>query len=505
MTLADDAELLRRYAQNGAEEAFAELVRRHLNLVYAAALRRVGGDAHLAQDVAQHVFTALARNAQALFQRPALAGWLYTTTRFAAAQVVRGERRRHAREQEAHTMHASDPESNADWVRLRPLLDGAMDALGDRDREAVLLRFFEGRSFANIGAALRLTEDAARMRVERALDKLHARLARRGVTSTTAALALALAHQTGVAAPATFASSVISAALAGAAMGTAGGSAAAGFLTFLGAGKTLAGIGGAAAVLAGGVAVVEHNHAREVEVALASAEQQQHAARAEIAAMTARIAQTERRAAEADKDNGELLRAVEALQAQQAAQAARDARTAVAAVQASEEEQRLAQERIYQQELAKRRVEEARARAKIESEVADEKDAAARYDKLIEAAEHYAANAEFQAAMRLYNQAIQTKPTDLALSDRVKQLRATLVAQNTPMEVALASDGLTWVSIVNFRSPQQFSTVLVKILPGNYAVVGRRTGYQDVVTPMQVRNGGPAPMISVACTVPVSP
>src|SRR6266404_5423349 len=102
MTL--DAELLRRYAQVESEDAFAELVRRHLPLVYSAALRQVNGDAHLAQDVAQTTFTELARKANSLCRRPVLTGWLYTTTHFVAVKAVRAARRRHRREQEAHAM-----------------------------------------------------------------------------------------------------------------------------------------------------------------------------------------------------------------------------------------------------------------------------------------------------------------------------------------------------------------------------------------------------------------
>src|SRR5436190_24286509 len=100
----DDSELLRRYADQGDEKAFAELVRRHVNLVYSAALRQVNGDAHLAADATQLVFTDLARKAGSLAGHRVLAGWLFTSTRFAAAKLIRGERRRHAREQEAQLM-----------------------------------------------------------------------------------------------------------------------------------------------------------------------------------------------------------------------------------------------------------------------------------------------------------------------------------------------------------------------------------------------------------------
>ncbi len=223
--MPDDAELLRRYACDGAEDAFTELVRCHLDLVYSAALRRVGGDAHLARDVTQQVFITLARQASALSGRPVLAGWLYTTARFVSARVVRTERRRQAREQEAHLMHDPIPGSSPDpdWDRLRPVLDDVMDQLNERDREALLLRFFENRPFAALSEKLGLTEEAARKRVDRALDKLRASLARRGVSSTTAAVALMLENQAVTAAPTGFVSTVSGAALsapAGAALST---------------------------------------------------------------------------------------------------------------------------------------------------------------------------------------------------------------------------------------------------------------------------------------------
>jgi RNA polymerase sigma factor (sigma-70 family) len=218
MTMVDDVELLRRYAENNSEEAFAEFVRRHLPLVYSVALRRVGGDAHLAQDVSQSVFTDLARKAPALSRRTALTGWLFTSTRFAAAEAVRRDRRRRAHEQEAMNMHEIhlEPVSETDWDQLRPALDGLINELGETDREALLLRFFDGRSFSDVGAKLRMSENTARMRVERALEKLRLRLDRRGFKSTAAALSSVLANQTSVAMPSGLAASVTGSALAGA-------------------------------------------------------------------------------------------------------------------------------------------------------------------------------------------------------------------------------------------------------------------------------------------------
>ena len=211
----DDAELLRQYADHRSEPAFAELVRRHLGLVYHAALRQTGGDVHRAQDVAQDVFTGLARKARTLAQRPTLAGWLHTSTRYAALQAVRTERRRQNREQEIYAMTDAlhTDTAAADWDRLKPFVDEALHALNERDREAVLLRFFEGRPFAEVGAKLAVSEDAARVRVDRALEKLRTTLARHGVTSTAAALSVALGAQAGAAVPAGLAATVTNGAL----------------------------------------------------------------------------------------------------------------------------------------------------------------------------------------------------------------------------------------------------------------------------------------------------
>jgi RNA polymerase sigma factor (sigma-70 family) len=205
MAAIDDHDLLRRFTLDRSEEAFAELVRRNINLVYGTAVRHVNGDAALAEDVTQEVFADLARKAERLLERPALKGWLYTSTRFAAAKVRRSEVRRRVRETEAHAMHEIDrtEESTAGvkWEKVRPLIDDALETLGEDDREAVLMRFFEGRAFGELGATLHLTEEAARKRVERALDRLAEVLQKRGIASTGAALALALGSQAAVELP----------------------------------------------------------------------------------------------------------------------------------------------------------------------------------------------------------------------------------------------------------------------------------------------------------------
>jgi RNA polymerase sigma factor (sigma-70 family) len=215
----------------------AELVQRHLGPVYAVALRKVGGRTHLAQDVAQAVFTELARNARPLSRHVALTGWLFRSAHFIAAKTLRAERRRQSREQEAYLMHepTTGPTTDIDWESLRPLLDDLINELNEGDRRALLLRFFEGCTLGQIGTRLNLTERGAQAKVQRALDKLSVRLARRGVKSTEAALAVALATQSAVAVPAGLAATVAGAALTVA----AGGGAALTFLAFMNS-KTIA-------------------------------------------------------------------------------------------------------------------------------------------------------------------------------------------------------------------------------------------------------------------------
>jgi RNA polymerase sigma factor (sigma-70 family) len=220
--MTDDAELLRQYAQSGSETAFADLVGRYLPLVYSAALCRVGGDEALAKDVAQTVFIDLARKASSLQGHEVLAGWLYTAARLAAAKAVRGDHRRQRREQIAVAMAegTTEPESPQDLGDLKLVLDEAMSELGADERNAVLIRYFQGRELKELGVALGISEDAARMRVTRALGKLQVLLKERGVTITTVALGTALATEAVAAVPAGLAASISAAAVAGAAAGS---------------------------------------------------------------------------------------------------------------------------------------------------------------------------------------------------------------------------------------------------------------------------------------------
>jgi RNA polymerase sigma factor (sigma-70 family) len=190
--MMDDRQLLARYVAEVSEEAFAELARRHMGLVYSAALRQVRNQ-QLAQDVTQVVFANLARRARSIPEGTVLAGWLHRDTRYTALDVIRAEARRLRREQQSVEMNSPNPDPQPGWEEIRPLLDEALTQLAPADRDAVLLRYFEQRDFAGVGEALGASAEAARKRVDRALERLREQLLKRGITTTAAALGGALA------------------------------------------------------------------------------------------------------------------------------------------------------------------------------------------------------------------------------------------------------------------------------------------------------------------------
>jgi RNA polymerase sigma factor (sigma-70 family) len=224
MQSKSDAQLLREYAEHGAEVAFAEIVTRHTNLVYSAALRQMVSP-DMAAEVAQGVFIGLARGARTLSPRlcedASLAGWLCRSARNISLNLRRDEFRQHTRERQA--MENLDPASETapDWEHLRPVLDETMSELSEPDYDALVMRFFNNQDLRTIGRALGVTEDTAQKRVSRALDKLRELLSRRGISSTAAALSIVLSTHAVQAAPAGLAATIsTAAALAGTAVST---------------------------------------------------------------------------------------------------------------------------------------------------------------------------------------------------------------------------------------------------------------------------------------------
>jgi RNA polymerase sigma factor (sigma-70 family) len=283
--MTEDAELLNRFAADGSEAAFAELTRRHIDLVYSAALRLMNGDVHSAQDVAQQVFTEVARQATRLARHPALVGWLYTTTRLMALRMQRTEQRRKSREQEANIMNEllHDDAPPSDWNQLRPVIEDAMHELDEKDRHAILLRFFQNKTLNEMGAALNLSENAAHMRVERALEKLRGKLARRGITTTAIALAAVVSVNAVQAAPAGLAATVSGAAIAGSAVHASTLIAASKAIAMTTFQKTIVATALAAAVGAG---IYSARHGSQLNAQIQTLQQQQ-------APLTARLQQLE--------------------------------------------------------------------------------------------------------------------------------------------------------------------------------------------------------------------
>jgi RNA polymerase sigma factor (sigma-70 family) len=200
--MTDSQRLLGDFVKNGSEPAFRDLVVRYTDLVYSTALRLVDGDTALAQDVAQTVFIDLARISRKLPKEIMLGGWLHRHTRFVAANLMRSERRRKFREKQAAEMNALRNESNDSLKLVSVIIDELIDLLATEDRTAIILRFFEQSDLRSVGEALGISENAARMRVSRALEKLQVLLKRRGASLSAAALATALASEAVTAAPA---------------------------------------------------------------------------------------------------------------------------------------------------------------------------------------------------------------------------------------------------------------------------------------------------------------
>src|SRR5437763_1300319 len=196
----DDSVLLKEYVEHGSQEAFAALVARHVNKVYSIALRHTR-NAHQAEEITQAIFVILARRSRRLGKQVILSGWLCRTARLTAVTFVRSEIRRTRREKEAHMQNLLNESESEVWPQIAPLLDAAMAGLSEADHDAVALRFFDGKSMREIGAALGASEDAAKMRVNRAVAKLRIFFTRRGIVCSAAALTAAISANSVQAAP----------------------------------------------------------------------------------------------------------------------------------------------------------------------------------------------------------------------------------------------------------------------------------------------------------------
>lgn len=213
-----DAQLLREFAEHGGENAFSEIVQRHTNLVYSAALRQIESP-EIAAEISQNVFVSLARGAKTLAPRLAaeasLAGWLCRSARNLSLNHRRNEFRRQTRERHAMEQLISIPDDAPDWETLRRVLDDAMSELSETDYDALVLRFFQNQDFRAVGAAIGVNDDTAQKRVTRALDKLRDLLAQRGIRTTAVALGIAITANAVQAAPVGLVATISAAALAG--------------------------------------------------------------------------------------------------------------------------------------------------------------------------------------------------------------------------------------------------------------------------------------------------
>jgi len=212
--------LVREYAESNSEQAFATLVSRHVNLVYSVALRHVGNP-HLAEEITQGVFIILARKAKSLSPKTIVSGWLCRTARYVSANTLKIQRRRQFPEQETQMQSISSQSDSTAWHQIAPLLDEALNCLGEKEHDAIVLRFFDCKELKHIGAAMGTTEDAARMRVNRGLEKLRKFFTKRGVTLSAAAIAGAVSVNSVQAAPAGLASTVTAAVFSGITITTA--------------------------------------------------------------------------------------------------------------------------------------------------------------------------------------------------------------------------------------------------------------------------------------------
>jgi RNA polymerase sigma factor (sigma-70 family) len=273
--MSDDGQLLRQFADTRDEACFRTVVGRYIGFVYAVSLRRLR-DPHSAQDATQAVFIALARKAAAVAEAPSVMGWLHRSTCYETRNLMRARANRIARETEALQLGTTSPQAAPVANAIEAVLDDVLEILPNQDREAVLARYFSEQSYAQIGATLRLSENAARMRVDRALGKLRGALQQRGITCTAAALSAALPACASTPVSAAMTATVTTASFAaGAAVATSITSS----LIFMSTAKI---VNGVAVVLAITAIVYQHQKTNQLEAALASAQAERTATAKQI-------------------------------------------------------------------------------------------------------------------------------------------------------------------------------------------------------------------------------
>jgi RNA polymerase sigma factor (sigma-70 family) len=305
----DDMALVREYADSNSEQAFAKLVSRNINLVYSVARRQVR-DPHLAEEITQSVFIILARKAGSLSSKTILSGWLCRTARYISANTVKTQRHRQIREHESHMQSIVDEPDPSVWGQLAPMLDDALNCLGAKEHDAVVLRFVDGKEFKEVGAALGSTEDAARMRINRAIEKLRKFFAKRGVTVSAAAIAGAIGANSIQAAPAGLGVTITAAALSGTSVTTAAFIAATKAIAMTTFQKTIVGTTVAVLAAAAIYKAREASRLRALELALQS---QQWASPQQVRVFQAKQVESLRQLEALRADNARLNRNTEEL------------------------------------------------------------------------------------------------------------------------------------------------------------------------------------------------
>ncbi|MDB6129346.1 MAG: hypothetical protein JWM04_453 [Verrucomicrobiales bacterium] len=303
-----DSQLLREYSEKHCDAAFSELVQRHVDLVYSAALRMVR-DTHLAEDVTQGAFVALSKNAAKLHSEVVLSAWLHRTAQNIAAQTVRTEVRRRLREQEAVAMNdkfAGDGVGGAQWQDVEPHLDAALGELGEGDRGALMLRYFEGKSAREMSAILGISDEASQKRVERAVERLREFMAKRGVTVGASGIAALVSANAVQAAPTALAGYISTAiALSGAAVATTTATTASGkFMTTSIVKSILVGL---AAVTASVTIVMQHQKTAAMAEELSQLRDQVQKSEAAYADLVEQSKAKPKRVAQQDMNQNELL------------------------------------------------------------------------------------------------------------------------------------------------------------------------------------------------------